>query len=137
MGFIGTTEHWFARVAHEVKISVLKATANPQDGKNVIKGAAAVAEGLEPEAAIAIAALDSGMEAAWGKICAAVHSGQDVAKTGYLQIPADAAFEQSVKDAIKSLELLKPGTLAVADAIKSAKATAAPAPGQPPAPTKQ
>lgn len=126
MGFIGTVEHWFARVGHEIVTLGKEATSDPQAGQAVIGTAAAVLEAAEPPAALVVASVASGMEAAWGKICAAIHAGQDVAKTGYLQIPADVTFVESVKEAIQASETIKPGVVAVADALKAKTATPAP-----------
>jgi hypothetical protein len=126
MSFISNASHWFARVGHEVKVKADTITPNPEKVNNVIETGEHIAEFIDPAHAMIIASIGSGMEAAWGKICAAVHSGNAVVDGKFLKIEADAAFIQSVKEAIQAINKLKPGTIAVANALQKQAAATAP-----------
>lgn len=128
MKFLGGLEHWFARAAHESMVIGEKIVATQGTVNKDIEAGVAIASVFDPAQAIAITTIGAGMEMVWGKVCAAIHLFDNAVAKGeqktattnqsqFVQIPADPAFLQAVRDAMKHMEYMRPGTLSVANAL--------------------
>lgn len=148
MSFLNNAEHWFARITHEILVVGLKVEKSESTVDKYVEAGATIAATVDPAQAIAITAIGSGVEMIWGRVCAAIHAldtaiakGEktiDPAQPVLIQLPTDPHTLASLRDAIKKMDYLRPGTVSVATALSvgTAPRPALPASAVPPAPSQ-
>jgi hypothetical protein len=110
MSFLASVEHFFSRVAHEVDVVAQYVNGHQAQIISLAQTGTAVASMIDPTHAAAIATVSDAAQSAFGKVAAALTAGDAAIQGGLLSIPADAAFKQSILDAIAAAKLIVPNT---------------------------